>query len=302
MRPLSFRTRVAIALLITVGLVLGLWTWHDNTRTLTLRDLLDGRSFAPGSTRNFAGTITGINPYNSTYGPFVLLRLDYDESCFPATVFGDPTVTYEYGERFQTVLHFESVTVDGTSLVWARELACPFPWTAMSTSEDVDEWSFNQGRVLRPDIFADGWMSYRVDHVWSWGANPFRLNNLSAYLLARTPAATGPVVDSAPEWMSRWGYEKAQMSFYPTRAWGEEVDRLSRLSDHRSTNNRIRFVDTNQNDLVDEGDVLQVRLKPAGENGYRTYFLGLSPGEGSTIAGKYIVQGPEGPYEWIGPG
>ena len=283
----------------------GSWLWYDSIRVLTIRDVLGGRSFSPGS-RILEGTITGVSRFSTTYGPIVVLGLDGDPTCFAGSVFGDPAVEYQTGSRFRTVLHFETFVVDGTSGVWAPELACPFLWNKVSASSDADDESSDRGRVLRPvEMSADGWMSYRVDQTWPPETNVYEVGELFALLGERTTSPTESAVDSAPEWRSFWGREMSALGlFFPivgsgNACWGPEIDRLRPLSDDTSLYNRIRFVDANANDVVDEDDVFQVRLDPVEGNTYQTYFLEFGPAEGYYIGGKYILHGPHGPYEWV---
>src|SRR5439155_1669625 len=176
----------------------------------------------------------------------------------------DPTATYAIGARFQTTLHFQALTVNGDPAVSAPELHCPFPSALEAIGTVLDAVSLVGGRIL---LAYNGTGPNGVVHYEILTANgrAYRPDTLPATLRKSVPIqgsnpalpAGGPIDSPA-----RWRDFGALQFLRASGAYSEFpiVDDMPSLAAGVSQNGSLRFVDTNVDGLVDDGDRLDVNL------------------------------------------
>jgi hypothetical protein len=160
---------------VVIAVVGGSWfTWDSFIRPRTIREVLEGEPYQPGAEVRVAGTITGIYQEETSYGPLVALELTDPSwlrfwahpllSCGTGSVRGgDPTNSYNIGDRFETVLHFDSYQLNGDSAVRAPELVCPFPALHRNIGVVLDGVSQTAGMLLAYNgSDPDGWSRYEI--------------------------------------------------------------------------------------------------------------------------------------------
>ncbi len=284
--------------------------WWGFLRPRTIAEVFAFDHFQAGSAVPVAGTITGIFRENTTYGARVALQLDQYECnvtgfLAPQNVFGDPNATYMVGQTFQTTLHFQSYTINGDPAVTAPELACPFPDFLTDLQASQDWVSRVAGLALVYNATEPGgWLDYQV-----FTANQARYN-LSVLPVTLRKAApvpkgnpmfpTGSAVDSPERWTSLAGIQLvgslAPSSVFPI------MDRMSSLANGTSANGSLRYIDSNGNRMLDDGDRLEVRIVPTSSpNSWDTYLVqigNLFSINLTYVADQhFILNGQAGPLE-----
>jgi hypothetical protein len=302
------RKKIAVVLL-AIAVIGGSWfTWDSFIRPRTIREVLEGGPYQPGAEVRVAGTITGIHREETSYGPIVALELA-DPSWLPfweqplrtcerGSVRGDPTTPYNIGDRFETVLHFDSYRLNGDSAVWAPELVCPFPTLHRSIGVVLDASSQTAGMLLAYNgSDPDGWSRYEISTQNS--SNP---GVLPVVLLKALPA--GNTIDSAKRWTeaSERFYLMASAALGPDASGSSVADQMTSLAALTSANRSLRFVDVDANGLVYLGDRLDVHFPPTGSsNGWDAYILRIgnwSAGAPADVRGVHVILvGPTGPME-----
>jgi len=297
------RRAVAAILIVIVLFGIGIFgAWYGYLRPWTIRDLMDTEGLAAGATRDLEGTITGVFPLNSSQGPLVGLELDGNRTCQYGSVFGDPGSTYRIGDRFRTTLRFRDYSFNGQPGVWAPELLCPFPWTAVAAVAAVDSISLVGGTLLRVvESRGEGWSVLEV----AASNGTVAAGNLSLSVRVGLPFGEDPrtgqpfAPDSASEWIVLGGAEyAATQALYRDHP---EVDRMDLLTDGGSLNGTVRYSDVQGNGRFDVGDRLELELGATGGAGrYVSFVLVVFDPRFPTapLAVKYLVHGPEGPIEW----
>ena len=286
--------------------------WYLYIRPWSIVEVMELQNWSPGTTRDLEGTITGIWRVNTTYGPAVFIELDdYDGICNNGTVLGDVSKEYELGDRFRTTLHFTGLTFNGNPVVWAPELICPFPALFWNLGIVNDAYSWDGGFLLRyQDTDEDGWTTYEVI---ARGGDRFPLEVLFASLKEGEPLDIDLpeheeyLVDSAADWIVLATVEYvAFSSFYESNP---VVDTMDSLSEGVSKRGRIKYADVNENGYLDDGDRIEVLFSTdtSGED-YEMYFLTIEGPRSDTSFGgmyafgiKYVLNGPQGPYELLSP-
>lgn len=127
-----------------------------------MHEILEMPSWQAGTTVDVEGVVTGVDRWNTTYGPVVMLSLDGAQGCW--MVFGNPAMEYVAGERFRTTLHFQEYRINGERAVMAPELVCPLPTMYISLAV-LSEASMLQSRGvgLAFSLYEpDGWATYEV--------------------------------------------------------------------------------------------------------------------------------------------
>jgi len=300
------RARYLVLTVTLLVLVSSTYTyWHFYVRPWTIREVLNADSVPVGGAWDLEGEITGISFLNTSYGPATGLELDGNKTCQHGSVLGEPGRTYRIGDWYRTTLHFMDFELNGQRGVWAPELLCPFPWTSAGAVSAIDALSDAYGTSLEVrGSNGDGWYSYAITDSNSTAAP----QSLSVVLRAGLPFGLDPRTgepffpDSASEWIVLAGAEyTASQGLYGSHP---ELDRLSSLADAASVNGGIRFVDASDAGTFGSGDRIELRLDSTdGEGHYQTYFLvvfdPVAPAQ--PVAVKYILQGPDGPYEWLRP-
>lgn len=292
-----------VAIVVVVAAALVGWFF---LRAWTVAQVYGLDRFQAGSQLTVAGTITGIHRETTSYGPRVALSLDDDGTCVGVgNVFGDPNASYQLGQSFQTTLHFQAVTVNGDPGVSAPELVCPFPGLLRAISQVVDAVGLVAGILLAYNgTDAGGWThyeivttngdAYRADVLPVTLRKSLSIQGMNPALPARVP------VDSAARWKTWASVQYLQVSagFIDAPA----VDRMASLASVTSQNGTLRFVDTNGNGLVDDGDRLDVRLTAtASPSSWDTYMIvigGFDPPDRQYVDGfHYLLNGPSGVLE-----
>jgi len=281
--------------------------WVLFVRPRTLAEVYGFGRWSPGSAVAIEGTITSIVRENTSYGPEVYLGLDGGSECPNSpNVVGDPTATYAIGARFQTTLHFQALTVNGDPAVSAPELHCPFPSALEAIGTVLDAVSLVGGRIL---LAYNGTGPNGVVHYEILTANgrAYRPDTLPATLRKSVPIqgsnpalpAGGPIDSPA-----RWRDFGALQFLRASGAYSEFpiVDDMPSLAAGVSRNGSLRFVDTNVDGLVDDGDRLDVNLAATGSpTGWDTYQLvigGLFAAPQTYVGGaRFILNGPSGPLD-----
>lgn len=280
--------------------------WWEFVRTRTIAEVLAFDHFQPGTSVVVQGTITGIHRENTSYGPRVFLALDHEAACNETgQVFGDPNATYALGQTFQTVLHFQSYTINGDPAVSAPELACPFPGLFAAVRTVLDAVSIIRGILLVYNASeAGGWQDYRV-----FTQNGYSLNlsvlpaflSKSVHVLGLNPALpAGSAVDSLARWQMLLALQYVGASGGAPNIEFPLVDQMRSLRDGTSVNGSLRFIDVNRDGMLDDGDQLDVRLPPTNSaTSWDTYLLQVgvfSAGNGSYAASlQFVLHGPQGP-------
>ncbi len=311
----SRRRRVLLVLVVAVVVVAaGFVVWWEFIRPRTIAEVFAFDRFQPGSVVTVAGTITGIYRENTSTGPKVALQLDNYLGCNGTSgvsfgsgsgeVFGDPNSTYSIGQAFQTTLHFQSYTINGDPAVTAPELACPFPgdFTAIQTVQDAV--SRVAGLVLVYNATEPGgWLDFSV-----FTANQARYNLSVLPVILRKAAPvpkgtafpTGSAVDSLGRWTTLAAIQYigsvGSSSVFPI------IDQMSSLADGTSVNGSLRYVDSNGNHQLDDGDRLDIRIPPTSlANSWDTYLVqvgGMFFSTRTYVANQhFILNGPDGPVE-----
>lgn len=298
---------VAVAAVVVVA---GFVVWWGFLRPRTIAEVFAFDHFQAGSAVTVAGTITGIYRENTTYGPRVALQLDKYECNITGflslhNVFGDPNATYSIGQTFQTTLHFQSYTINGDPAVTAPELACPFPDFLTSVQASQDGVSRVAGLALVYNATGPGgWLDYKV-----FTANQARYNLTVLPVTLRKAAPvpkgtpmfpTGSAVDSPDRWTALAGIQLVgslgSSSVFPI------VDQTRSLVDGTSANGSLRYVDSNGDHMLDDGDRLDVRIPPTSSpNSWDTYLVqvgNLFFNNPTYVADQhFILNGPGGPLE-----
>lgn len=295
------RGRVVLATIavVVILLIASVALWEYVLRPRSIREVLAMPFWKAGTTVDVEGTISGISRLNTTYGPVVVLNLDGFEGCMGA-VFGDPAASYVVGQRFRTTLHFAAYRINGDAAVTAPELPCPLP-IAFLTLAANQVMMFSQGFGLFFVLFSsdpDGWTEF---YVQTKNGDAYPLGAFPVALWKRGPRAndTNPlVIDMASEWKDEFDTEMWRWSSNYS-AHSTEIDSMASLADPASRTGRIRFTDADGNGRLNDGDGIQVRLDPTGENAFDSYILDL--GAFSWVdplyRGRYILNGPRGPYD-----
>lgn len=304
-------------LVLVVGAVVvaaGFVVYWEFIRPRTIAEVFAFDHFAPGSAIAVQGTITGIYRENTTYGPKVALQLDGGTECnaaevgmgpAPGQVFGDPNATYSIGQTFQTTLHFQSYTINGDAAVSAPELACPFPLSLAAIRVVLDAVSRVDGLILAYNSTEPGgWLDYGI---FTPNALRYNLSILPVALRKSAPVPrgnpqfpTGSAVDSVGRWNTLAGIQ--YIGILGSSLVFPIVDQMRSLADGTSANGSLRFVDTNGDRMLDDGDRLDIRMPPTSTaNSWDTYLLeiGVMFFENRTYVGDahYILNGPDGPLE-----
>ena len=296
----SRRGRVVLAT-IAVAVILAMASvalWEYVLRPRTIREILAMPSWKAGTVVDIEGTISDISRLNTTYGPVVVLNLDGFEGCMGA-VFGDPAASYVVGQRFRTTLHFAAYRINGDTAVTAPELPCPLPIAFFTLAGISELMMLYQGFGLgfsRSD--PDGWTTFDVQ---TKNGDAYPLDGFPVALWKRGPRAnhTNPlVIDTASEWQDEFDTESWRWSANYS-AYSTEIDSMASLADPASRTGRIRFTDADGDGRLNDGDGIQVRLDPTGENTYDSYILDLGafPWVYPLYRGRYILNGPRGPYD-----
>jgi hypothetical protein len=304
------RRKKIIAVLVALAVIGGGWfTWDFVIRPRTVREVLEGGPYRPGTEVRLAGTVTQVYQRETSYGRLVSLGLDGYPEC-PGTgsgvVRGDPTASYKIGDRFETVLHFGSYRLNGNDAVWAPELMCWFPSTLTSIGDILDAMSYVAGIALMyTGTDSNGWAMYEIATPWAMPVHaealPVTLRK-SISLPPNHPDFPRGTIDSGLTWKTFSGVQyvlvAAMFSSCPI------VDEMSSFSSPTSRNGTLRHADVNGNGLVDDGDRLDIRLPPTtSDNAYDTYLLQIGEANGTRAAyaysARYILNGPQGPVETL---
>ena len=313
------RRRVLLVLVVAAAVVAaGFFVWWGFVRPRTIAEVFDFEHFQPGTSVTVEGTITGIYPENTSYGTNVALQLDggaqldkyaqleYFSPCNgTGQVFGDPNATYAIGQTFRTTLHFQDYTINGDPAVWARELACPFPLTLRAIQDFMDAVSRVAGLSLAYNSTASGgWVDYSILTANAAGYNlsvlPVTLRKSAPVDKGNPVFPTGSTVDSPLRWttLSQLPYVGLLGSsrMFPT------VDQMGSLLDGTSVNGSLRYIDTNKNHMLDDGDRLDIRLPPTSSaTSWDTYVVevgGMFFANRTYVAAMhFILSGPDGPLE-----
>ncbi len=302
-KPSRKRRVVLVIIVAAVVVAAGFVVWWEFVRPRTIAEIFAINHFQPGSAVTVAGTITAISWENLSYGPRVALQLDNFAGCnatgtAAADVFGDPNATYSVGQAFQTTLHFQRYTFNGGAAVSAPELACPFPGDFTAIQGVQDAVSRVTGLVLAYNSTQPGgWLDYRVVVP---NALRYNLSILPATLRKSAGTPAGSPVDSASSWAAL-----ASLQYVGSVGSSMEfpiVDRMTSLAAGTSANGSLRFIDTNRDGMLDDGDRLDARIPATtSANAWDTYLLEIGGTYSSTPtyvgAAHYILSGPNGPLD-----
>lgn len=313
------RRRVLLVLVVAAAVVAAsFFVWWGFIRPRTIAEVFNFDHFQPGAAVTVAGTITGIYPESTSYGPKVALQLDgysqldkyaqleYFSPCNgTGQVFGDPNTTYAIGQTFQTTLHFQDYTINGDPAVWAPELACPFPLTFKAIQAVDDAVSRVAGLTLvYNSTESGGWVDYSI---FTANAVPYNLRVLPVTLRKSAPVEkanpvfpNGSAVDSPLRWVTL--SEIQYVGLVGSSRVFPIVDQMGSLVDGTSVNGSLRYIDTNGDHMLDDGDRLDIRLPPTSSaNSWDTYVVeigGLFFSNRTYVAAQhYILDGPDGPTE-----
>ncbi len=288
-------------LVVTATLAAG---WYLYVRPLSLDEILDAPRLTRGESRILEGRIRGIHHVETTYGPQVFLDLESQLSICDENLIGVATADYEAGDTFRTTLHFKEYTFNGDPGVWAPELFCPFPMVFISTAIVMEAVSFASGITLKHRRMDRGyWTEYQIVTT---GGDQYPLEYLDVTLRAGRPKLdeNGTLmgftrIDSAAAWLAMAAIEYVAV----TGMYANDplLDTLDLESAVLSPAGFLRYEDQNGNGALDDGDSLWVRLRPTSEqSAFDTYLLSIGvPDTSVNVATKYIINGPEGPYEWL---
>ncbi len=303
--PRRSRRRILVLVIAVVLVLAAVLVGWFLLRPWTIGQVFGLAHYQPGNAVTVAGTITGVYPENTSYGPRVALQLDGQSLCPNAgDVFGDPNATYRSGESFQTTLHFQSYTFNGDPAVSAPELACPFPVAFEALGGVLDAVSESSGLMLVYNgTLAGGWSEYTFlttnDASYNPAVLPVTLRKSMPVQGTNPQLPAGATVDSANLWNALTSLQYVGVSGgfqeFPI------VDRMASLASP-SANGSLRFVDVDHNGLVSDGDHLDVNLPPtASATTWDTYLLAVGSLFSSTptyvSAAHYILNGPSGPLE-----
>ncbi len=276
-------------------------------RPWTIGQVFGLAHYTAGNELTVAGTITGINRLNTSYGPRVELALDGNSMCSgEGHVLGDPNATYHLGDPFQTTLHFRAYTINGNPAVSAPELACPFPAAFQAIGTVMDSVSQAAGIVLSyNETLAGGWQVYDISTenglTFNGSVLPVTLRKAAPIQGSNPELPAGSTIDSAGRWSTLASLEYVQISGGYQAA--PVVDRMASITGGSSANGTLRFVDAHHDGLVDDGDRLEVLLPDtAAATTWDTYLLQIgsmfSTAPPTYVAGiHYILNGPNGPLE-----
>jgi len=315
----SRKRRVLLVLVVAAVVVAaGFVVYWEFIRPRTIAEVFDFEHFQPGTSVTVQGTITGIYRENTSHGPKVALQLDgytqldkyaqleyYSPCNGTGQVFGDPNATYAIGQTFQTTLHFQDYTINGDPAVWAPELACPFPLTLKAIQAVEDAVSRVVGLILAYNgTESGGWQDYSI---FTANAVRYNLSVLPVALRKSSPVEKGnPVfpagsaVDSALRWVTL--SEIQYLGLTGSSRVFPIVDQMGSLVDGTSVNGSLRFMDTNRDHMLDDGDRLDVRLPPTSSaNSWDTYVVeigGMFFANRTYVASMhFILNGPDGPLD-----
>ena len=308
------KLRVLLVLLVAAIVVIASFVlWWSTIRPRTIAEVFALDPFQPGTSVQVQGTITGVYRENTSAGPRVALQLDHNTECLTpgqgfwanpnATyqVWGDPNATYSAGQTFQTTLHFQTYTINGDPAVSAPELACPFPLSFAQIGTFQDTVSRVTGISLAYNSTEPGgWRDYRI---FTQNGVPLNPSVLPVALRKSTriqgdypKLPAGSTVDSIGRWTALTSRQILSAVNFPI------VDEMRSLLNGTSANGSLRFVDTNGNHMLDDGDRLEVRLPPTSSpTAWDTYIvqIGVTLSANSTyVSGAHLIlNGPDGPLE-----
>lgn len=290
-------TVLAVTLVVAASAV-----WYAYYGPITVKAALEHMHWNAGETKDVEGTITDIRRMNTSYGPIVQVQLDgYTSLCNTSDLLADPSREYHVGERFKTTLHFTEYSFNNDSGVWAPELLCPIPGLFSGFGITIDAVSYVEGFILvYGGMNRTNWTTYRIV-TRNGEAFPLRVFNIT--LMKGEPFGPSQRLDSAAEWIYYAAAEYTRISGVYTH-YASVVDRMESLTGGTSENGSILFVDKTSDGYLDDGDEVLVHIPPTiGDWDYQTYMLCFGNCWGFACAGglKYIINGHEGPYDWVVP-
>jgi len=302
----TVRWKVASVVLVVFAVVAGTsyGIWFIYYRPYTPEEVYLHEHWKDGDVRDVEGTITEIHYFNTTYGREVYLQLADKKATSCAGVGGigfirgDINRQYAVGETFRTTLHFKTFRFSNLQGVWAEELVCPIPAFLHAIGIFIDSVALSMGISLIPEEMNEtGWMYYDVK---TWGGQGYPLHVVNVQLAKAVYDSPGEfqALDGASGWLDvdiaeyHWTYDG-----YPSMP---VIDEMLSLDEGTSRNETIRYSDMNGNNLLDTGDKIVLHLESLSGFQYQTYLISF--GGGFTCCGyvcgiKYILNGPNGPYE-----
>ena len=292
------RITVFITLMIVVIVVLASYfILLSYFRALTLDEVLNRQHWKAGESRDLEGIITGVQRINTSYGAVVMLDLqDEEELCDSGDVLGDVSRDYSVGDKFRTTLHFSEYWFNDGAGVWSSEIVCPMPAVLMAIDAVIDAVSNSAGMRLQFSGYnQSGWAIYDIHRT---NSTPIPLDKLNITLMKARRHAESWTLDSAAAWIVEFADEYVKASgYFPMEI---EIDYMDSASNVSSQNGLISFKDMNNTGLIDSEDKLLVKIDPTGLRWrFDTYFLIIGHEDYSGPVGlKYIVNGPDGVYEW----
>jgi len=275
-------TVVFLAVLIATLII---WvTFFEHEKSIILKS---------GDEFTIEGKIASVDYMNTTYGTFPIVYLDsiidiledaniLDDGIYNSLsheslpdilgIFGNLDEEYHAGDNFKTTLHFEKFSVNGITFYWFKELS--FYLELMMDIESVIDGSSCSCTIgLIQTSADDNLTSYEV---FSWNGNSYPMDSVNMTLIKTrlndtysdgilfSEAANNIISVFAQQYMSLSGSD------------GSTVDFMDSLENKVSQNGTIEFVDMNNNDLLDDGDIFNIHILPtSNETTFHTYLLSL---------------------------
>ena len=250
------KKRSVIALLIIFIIISSGYYWYIFIKPITFEDLFF-RKFEPGDKIELTGEIRDIQKYNTTYGPITTVLLDDCGYYFFSDIFSLVTKNdkeYRIGDNYQTTLHFNEYRFNKNKFVTAEELFGTYLLCPILIQDVVNSVSFIAGIGLK-SISMDGEGTTQYEVITPNGdAIPLDLS-----VSLRKGISNQKQYDHRNS-VLLYGNEYIDLSnnYDP----GIEIDHMTSLRDNLSINKSIHFIDKNSNGLLDDYDILEVKIPP----------------------------------------
>ncbi len=235
---------------------------HWKPGDITVRGIIANITLLP----NPDGPVTRVTFANATkhlitvYGTDEKMEIGNGATCYSIRLAGE--FSEQPGDSFTTILHFREYTLDGRTVVDAPELECGVQLLAIGMGIIIDVVSFSsKAALINKGTDQDGLTTFEIKGNDEF---PPPLTDVEAKILRMSPNATRlDDVETAMDYSVRSFATLSHIAQAGTYdGWPVHV-RTPNLAEPSPVPDDLRFVDVNQNGLLDSGDRVVARLQPS---------------------------------------